>query len=48
MTIKKINNEVKKYSNEKPNYNSILLNPIASDKALYNLENRNTLIFKVS
>ena len=45
--IKSIKNEIKKKTNENINYHDILIQPIASDKNLENMEQRNTITFVV-
>ena len=47
-TIKSFRNEIKKKTNENINYHQVLLNPLSSDKTLQNLEERNTITFRVN
>ena len=46
--LKSLTNEIRKKTNEKVNYHQILLNPLSSDKTLQNLEERNTITFRVN
>ena len=47
MTIKSFSSELKKKDKQTPNYFQILINPVQSDKVMFNLENRNTIVYQV-
>lgn len=48
MTVKSISSEVRRNEKQGQDHHAILLNPVQSDKVMYNLENRNTIVYNVS
>lgn len=48
MTVKSISSEVRRNEKQTQDHHAILLNPVQSDKVMYNLENRNTIVYNVS
>lgn len=45
--MKSISAEINRQSKQKLDQYSVLINPVQSDKCLYNLENRNTIVYQV-